>query len=233
MSKHILAAILHLGRNGQGADECEHSNSMDKSRDALPPDMTVPETELRGTVQVMFATLVREGGLSGGVALSNQECSQGPKISVSIPAGTSLDKALGQVAASESASAWQLRDGVPNLLPAGPIPPLLVVRVPKFTWNRTDSPPEILSRLRQLSEVSAEIRKLGLKEAPIEGGAAAICVPGACQPKPTSEVPKVIENVTLLTALNRIVHSRDGAVWIYSEYRCGESTQFSSNLLAE
>lgn len=93
--------------------------------------MTVPETELRGTVQVMFATLVREGGLSGGVALSNQECSQGPKISVSIPAGTSLDKALGQVAASESASAWQLRDGVPNLLPAGPIPPLLVVRVPK------------------------------------------------------------------------------------------------------
>lgn len=92
----------------------------------------------------------------------------------------------------------------------------------KFTWNRTDSPPEILSRLRQLSEVSAEIRKLGLKEAPIEGGAAAICVPGACQPKPTSEVPKVIENVTLLTALNRIVHSRDGAVWIYSEYRWRE-----------
>lgn len=199
-----------------------------------PPRVIVSELQLRGTVPAMFASLVQEAGLAGGVAVANQDCSHGQEGAISVPAGTSFDTALGQVVKNKAMSEAQPRDGVSNLLPAGGPPPLLLVHIRRFEWDRAAPVIEVINRLRQLPEVSEEILRLGLSEAPIEGGMSAICIQDDCGQKP-KRLPmlEAEEGETLLTLLNRIVQAHRGSVWSYSEYRCGKGTLFSLDVLAE
>ena len=235
MSKYFLAATFLLLVAAAGAqtkaDSAVPANNTDHSQ---PSGVFLPELVLRGTMPIMFATLVREAGFSGGVAVSNQHCSRSPESSISVPAGTRFDTALGQLGSSKATFEWKLRDGVVTLLRAGSVPPLLQVRIRRFEWDRTASVLEVMDRLRQLPEVSEEALKLGLEEAPVEGGASAICIRGDCseKPKPMKAV-ETEEGVTLLTVLNRIVRAHSGAVWSYSEYRCHSNTLFSLEVLAE
>jgi hypothetical protein len=234
MSECILATTLFLLVTVAGAQTSTNATTADNPRHVEPSSVVLRGLELPGTVPVIFATLVRELGLSGGVAISNQECSQGPEDSISIPAGTGFDKALGQVAKSGGVSEWRVRDGVANLLPVGLVPPLLQVRIHRFEWDRTSPVREVVDRLRRLPEVSEAVLKLGLKEAPIEGGGGSICIQGDCNERSKSEKAlEVDEDATLLTLLNRIVQAHDRAIWNYSEYRCDKNTQFLLGVLAE
>jgi hypothetical protein len=234
MRRGTLAATLCLLVTMAGAQTNADATAANKPRGVQPSQVILPDLELRGTVPVVFATLLREAGLSGGVALPNQDCSHGPEASITVPAGTTLDKALWQVAKSRATSEWQLRDGVANLLPAGLVPPLLQVRIKRFEWDRAAPLRETVDRLRHLPEVSEEALKLGLREAPFEGGMSQICIRGDCtqKPKPASAL-EVEEDTTLLNVLNRVVDAHGGAIWNYSEYRCNENTQFSLSVLAE
>ncbi len=93
---------------------------------------------------------------------------------------------------------------------------------------------EVIARLRHSPEVSEEASRLGLKEAPFEGGASVICLRGDCSEKPKpAPMLETDEGATLLTILNRIVEAHNGSVWSYSEYRCGADTLFSVEVLAE
>jgi len=234
MSNYILASTVCLLVAVAGAQTNASPTAAESLGQENPSRVLVPELQLRGTVPVMFAALVREVGLSGGVAISNRDCSHGPEGSISIPAGTSFDAALGQVVKSKAMSQGRLRDGVANLLPSGPGPPLLQVRIRRFEWDRTTPVREVIDRLRQLPEVSEEASKLGLKEAPIEGGMSAICIGGDCSQKPRPvPVLETEEGATLLTLLNRIVKAHSRAVWSYSEYYCDEKTLFSLDVLAD
>ena len=76
-----------------------------------PSRVIVSELQLRGTVQAMFASLVKEAGLAGGVAVANQDCSHGQEGAISVPAGTSFDTALGQFVKNKAMSEGQPRDG--------------------------------------------------------------------------------------------------------------------------
>jgi len=196
--------------------------------------IVLPELQLRGSLSTMFAALVKEAGLSGGVATSNKGCFHGPEGSIFVSAGTSFDKAVAQVAMTRAASQWQLRDGVANLLPGGGAPPLLQVQVRSFTWDKATPVREVLDRLRQLPEVAEEASKLGLREAPLQGGASTICIRGDCSEKPKAETMlETDEGVSLFTVLNRVVQAHRGTVWNYSEYRCDNGTLFSLSVLSE
>ncbi len=234
MSRCMRTAAFCLLVTVAGAQSNADANPSDNPSGVRPFNITLPQLELRGTTPTMFAALVRESGLSGGVAISNQECSQGPEFSVSVAAGTTLDKALGQVAKSGTTSKWQVRDGIANLLPIGFVPPLLQVQIRRFEWHRAAPMREALERLRQLPEVSAEALKLDLKEAPFEGGTSSLCIRGDCSQKPKPEQALEMEqDATLLTVLNQIARAHPGSIWNYSEYRCEQNSLFSLSVLAE
>jgi hypothetical protein len=234
MSRCMLTAAFCLLVTVAGAQTNAEADPSDNPSGARPSNITLPELELRGTAPTMFAALVREAGLSGGVAVSNQGCSQGPEFSISVAAGTTLDKALGQVAKSGITSRWHVRDGIPNLLSVGFVPPLLQVQIRRFEWDRAAPLREVIDRLRHLSEVSAGALKLGLAEAPFEGGMSQLCIRGDCSQKPKPEQAlELEEDATLLTVLNHIARAHARSVWNYSEYRCGQKTQFSLGVLAE
>jgi hypothetical protein len=227
MNNYILASTFYLLATMAGAQTSDSAAAAGSVGRVRPLRATVAQLQLRGTVPVMF-------GMSGGVAAAHQDCSHGPEGLIIIPAGSSLDTALGQIAKSNAAFEWQSRDGVADLLPAGVAPALLQVRIGRFDWDETTPVRETISRLRQLPEVSGEASRLGLKEAPIEGGMSAICIAGDCRQKPTPG-PKLEteEGATLLTLLNRIVQAHSGSVWSYAEYQCGKDTLFSLEVLAE
>jgi hypothetical protein len=234
MSRCMLRAAFCLLVTVAGAQTNDDANPPDNPSGVRPFNITLPELELRGTTPTMFAALLRESGLSGGIAVSNQECSQGPEFSVSVGAGTTLDKALGQVAKSGTTSKWQVRDGLAILLPIGFVPPLLQVRIRRFEWDRAAPTVEAVARLRNLPEVSAEALKLGLKEAPFEGGMSQYCIRGDCSQKPKPEQAlEMEEDATLFTVLNHIARAHAGSIWNYSEYRRDQDTRFSLGVLAE
>jgi hypothetical protein len=234
MRRCIITTTLCLIATVAGAQTNAESGAPERPKGVQPLAVTLPELRLLGTTPVMFATLVREGGLSGGVAVSNPSCSHGPDGSISIPAGTSFNSALGQIAKAETASEWQVRDGIANLLPAGAAPSLLLVQIRTFEWDTNAPVGEVIDRLRHLPEVSGGALELGLKEVPFEGGMRAICIRGDCSEKPKRELAlKTEEAVSLLTVLNRVVRAHIGAVWGYSEYRCDNGTVFSLEALAE
>jgi hypothetical protein len=236
MSKYVLASVFFLLAEVAGAQARASTTAADKPGQENTSRVIVPGLKLSGIVPSVFATLVTEAGLSGGVAISNQDCSHGPEISISVPTGTSFEEALRQVANGKARSEGRLRDGVANLLPTGAEPPLLWVRISNFEWDRTMPVREVIARLRQLPEVWEEALRLGLKEAPIEGGMSAICIRGDCSEKPKPKPVPMLEaeeGATLLTVLNRVVQAHSGSVWSYSEYRCGTDTLFSVEVLAE
>jgi hypothetical protein len=195
--------------------------------------VVLPELQLRGPAPTTFATLVKEAGLSGGVAGSNQGCSRPPVRSVSVPAGTTFENAVALVAKLGSRSKWTVQGSVVVFLPNGVVPPLLRVQIQSLTWDKTLPLREVLDRIRQLPEVTEAASKLGLAEAPFEGGASTICLRGNCgedaQPQMVVETE---ESVPLLTLLNRVAQVHK-AVWDYSELRCEKGTLFSLGVLPE
>jgi hypothetical protein len=235
MGNYMLASTLcFLLAASEAQTNASRVTAGEPAGQVTAPLVIASELELRGTVPAMFASLVKEVGLAGGVAIPNQDCSHGQEGSLSVPAGTSFDKALGQVVKNKAMSKEHPRVGVANLLPAGGPPPLLLVRIRRFEWDRTAPVIEVINRLRQLPEVSEEIMRLGLREAPIEGGMSAICIQGDCSPKPKPlPVLEAEEGETLLTMLNRIVQAHKGSVWSYSEYRCGKDTLFSLDVMTD
>ena len=233
MARWFFVASFLLLAATAGAQTDAHSPVANKTDVAPALSVLLPELDLQGTTSASFATLVREAGFSGGVAISNEQCSHGAESSISIPAVTRFDVALGQFA-NKTMFEWQLREGVVNLFPAGSIPPLLEVQIHKFEWDRATPVPELIARLRQLPEVSEEASKLGLEEAPIEGSASAICIRGDCRNKPQQKsIIEAEKGATLLTLLNRIVWAHSGSVWIYSEYRCTKGKLFSLEASAQ
>lgn len=212
-----------------------HSSSQQTRPDSSPASSIppLPKLELKGSIPTIFANLIHEANLSGGVADFDQPCSRSEE-SMSIPAGTNFDTALAEFGKLRSRSAWKHDDGVANLFPTGAVPQLLQVQIASFTWDDTSPISEVLTRVRRLPEVTQEVWRLGLREAPIEGGATVICIRGDCtqqpRPQPSLETEK---EVPLVTLLNHIVEAHKGAVWDYEEHRCGSSTIFSLTVISE
>lgn len=194
----------------------------------------LPELQLRGSAPTIFATLVKDAGLSGGVAGSNQGCSRPPARAVDVPAGTNLETAIALVAKLGPKSKWNVQRGVVVFLPDGVVPPLLEVQIRSFTWDKSMPLRGVLDRIRQLPEVTAAAAKLGLAEAPFEGGASPICLRGSCGEKAQPQMLiETEQNVPLLALLNRVAQAHSGAVWDYSEFHCDSGTLFSLSVLAE
>ena len=231
MKKLIVPAALLLIAWLAGAQTTPNANEQ-ASVSSASSSVVLPELQLRGSAPTMFATLVKEAGFSGGVAASNRGCLQPPEEAVSIAAGTNFENAVAIVARFGSRSKWNVRRGVALFLPDGYVPPLLEVQIQSFTWDKNMPLREVLARIRQLPQVTEAAAKLGLSEAPFEGGATRVCIRNCREEVSPQMVVETERNVQLLAVLNRVAQAHK-AVWDYSEFRCERGTLFSFGVLAE
>lgn len=193
---------------------------------------SLPQLELRGSTSTLFARLIRQSGLSGGIATSDGGCAHIPEQTVSITSGTTFDKAVSQIANVKAGLGLQREDGVANLFPSGLVPPLLAIRV-NFAWDDASPAREVVDRLRQLPEIVQEATRLGLQEAPIEGGSTSLCIRNCVESSRPASVLETVTKVPLLTVLNRIVQAHKGAVWNYEEHQCEGTRVFSLTVTSE
>lgn len=196
--------------------------------------ITESDLTLEGTTPTMAASLIRNAGLSGGVATLHEDCSQGSVKSVSIAAGVQLGDALNRISALDTPTRWEIHDRIVNGLPVGDIPTLLEVRVGRIEWDRAASVRELIDQVKQRPEVTRKALELRLSEAPFEGGSGTLCLRGDCgsPPRPETQL-ETDQDITLIALLNRIVTAHKGAVWSYSEYRCADGAKFSLSALSE
>ncbi len=204
------------------------------SRSTTSPELLLPQLELRGSTSTIFAQLVREAGISGGIAASEEGCSRAAERAISIAAGTKFGSAVAQIAKTNTGAELRLQDGVANLFPSDIVPPLLAVRV-SFAWDDATPIREVVDRLRQLPQIVKEAARQGLREAPFEGASTSICIRNcsgteASRPVP---IPQTADEAPLLSVLNRIASAHQGAVWNYEEHQCKDTRFFSITVISE
>lgn len=196
------------------------------------PALLLPQLELRGSTSTIFAQLVREAGLSGGIATSEEGCLRAPEQAISVAGETKFESAAAQIAKTSTGTGLRRQDGVADLFPSGMVPHLLAMRV-SFDWDDATPVREIVDRLRQLPDVAGEAIRLGLREAPIEGASTSLCIRN-CSEAPTSvPVPQTANQLPLLTVLNRIVLGHKGTVWNYEEHQCRGARLFSITVIGQ
>lgn len=197
-----------------------------------PAAITLPDLRLDGTPLDLFTDTVRAAGMSGGIASLEGSCSYGPKRPFVISAGTTLQQALNLIADSTQ-SKWEISDGAVNMLPAVAVPPLLATRIQSFSWDKTASARDTVSKLLVLPEIRQKVQQLALKTGPAEGGALAYCIRNCSEePKPTPII-EVDKDIALLSLLNRIVAAHDRVIWAYLEYHCRNETNYALYISAE
>src|SRR5258708_8264666 len=126
---------------------------------------------------------------------------------------------------------WRLQDGVVNISPVGSMPPLLQINLHSFQWDTHASVKGLIVQLRGSAEVSQGAQELGLKRGRYGNSQSAICVSDCTEKEPPNL--ESAKDVTLLAVLNRIFRAHPGAIWIYSEHRCGNDASFTLDTLAE
>ena len=173
-----------------------------------------------------FGWLVRTAGVSGGIVNLDQDCSNESKKVISIRAGSTLDHALDTMATSID-SQWHVQNNVINMLPQGNVPPLLLIHISSFEWDKTAPLDHVLRRVSNLPEVLQGAQNLGLRPQPFEHATSMLCIRNCPKEKPKPEI--VVErDIDLLTLLNRIVATRRGTFWAYWEHHnCPDGTLFA------
>lgn len=229
-SNHLLAALLlMLLWPWQGTTQ----TSIAEKPSVNLSGVVLPSLSLENTTFGNLTTVLTTASISAGIVTLQADCSHGGARTLSIPAGTTLDKALDRLVAVDGQSEWQVRDGVVDVLPSQHIPPLLKLRINRFEWDKAAPLGEVFGHLFESVGILERARQLGLRQAAAEGGVSALCIrdcPEKLKPEPMWTVEK---DVTLLTILNRIVAAHNGAIWAYSEYPCQGDTQFRLGVVAQ
>ena len=197
-----------------------------------PSNVVLQDLALEGSAFETFATVIRVAGKSGGIVNVTEDCAEESKKTLSVRAGTTLSQALEAIAANVN-SEWRMQDNVPNMFPRGSVPPLLLIHIRHFEWDKTAPLDDVFRQLSGLPELSQGARDLGLKPQPFQSATGTMCIRN-CPTNETRPAPMLIEekDISLLTLLNHIVGVHKGSVWAYWEYHCNSETTFAFSTAA-
>jgi hypothetical protein len=173
-----------------------------------------------GSLLGAFGQVLMAARLPGGGAFA-YGCEESAQTPMSIPSTYSLAFSFDLLTAASPAHTWAVRDGVVNLLPKQNLPAILNAPIEQFAWDTTDPAITSAGRVFALSTIKHRLAELGLI-----GGVDASGL--RRPPRVVDGIPQIpkgrewkVENVTLLTALNRIAASYGDARWWYEERTCG------------
>lgn len=172
------------------------------------------------SVSDAFQSLMLQSRTPGGAAFV-EGCSQRNRPVIRMQAST-VGAALKSIVAADPRYRWEVRKGVVDLLPAAGVPPLLNIRVREFNSGDSANISSAGTRLFSLPEVKEAAGRLGLSRSGLGSGIYAV---GGAQ-KPVGPLRIDLHDVTVREALDAIVRTNKGGVWIYDEVECGRTHVF-------
>jgi len=182
----------------------------------LPHEMYLPTAPLRQAFDLVLIAARRPGG-----AVFSYGCEEPAQTLLSIPSTYSLASAFDLLTAAYPTHYWTVRDGVVNLLPKLNLPAILDAHVERLAWDTTDPAIVSVGRVFGLSAIKHRLAELGFTgDVDVTGLQETPRVVDGVPQKPKGRGWK-IENLTLLTALNRVAASYGVFRWWYEERTCG------------
>lgn len=221
----LIAVVLYASafvRLSQASRGPQHEDYLTQKVDISLPNSV--------TVTYAFLTVLSAKRIPGGiVTISN--CDEEPKHLLT-QRSTSLRGALDSIASLDSLNRWQLEDGVVNLLPIHPEPPLLNLRILSFHTKNATTLFDALGQLLKLRVVRKRMAELNVSEIKTEPGLADLKRPGSKSDEEDQELRVQCKNATLREALNAIVRAHGYAVWAYSERHCDGRSEVRIDFIA-
>lgn len=212
MFLRIASALMLLIASAGGAQQSVAS----VADTHLVEAQTTREIVQSATVDNAFVDVLQGTGFSGGAISVNDGCGSIPR-EFHIPKGLRLPLALTQLAEKDGKHTWSSEKGLVLLVPSGALPILLQTKIGEVQLNDKSNLTLSLTQLLQTPEVKTKTAQLRLKLLTPEVGfqklnrSESISVPQ----------PFLLQNVSLLTALNVLAVGRPGSVWSYVENDCG------------
>jgi hypothetical protein len=139
------------------------------------------------------------------------------------PHGTTLREVLDSITEEDASYAWNMKQGVVNLVPSGGAPAFLKMNLDTYDSGDLANASEAVVFLASSPEVTRDAAKLGLQKNPSGSplGSASL------EPRPPQKPLSIrLQNVTLLGVLNAIARANKHGVWTYYEKKCGSVHQF-------
>lgn len=125
------------------------------------------------------------------------------------PTGFTLREGLDSIVAAEPIYAWEIEDGVINLVPTSGAADLLNTKIRKLDITAT-SPDDAIFKLKEQEEIKERARELGLDKG-------LHVIVGAVSKKYANQKSFSARDITLRQALNLIVRTQGRGVWSYRE----------------
>lgn len=175
-----------------------------------------------------LAVALNDAKVPGGI-VKIAGCEEQPRKKLTSTSST-LQGVLEAFVSADSRYKWQIEEGVVNLLPAAGEPPLLDVRISEFKIEDAETLDDAANQLMALPSVKNGVADLNLKQ-----GVMRLSGPGYYIPADSGKasLPQRLSvtgnNLTLRQALNAIVLSHGGGVWLYTENHCHGHNEFSVN----
>jgi hypothetical protein len=177
---------------------------------------TVAEVSENTTTQAVVTKVIRDTGMSAGVATVENTCTATPH-EFYVPKGIHISDAMDNVIATDGHHKWQLfANGVVMVIPKDGIPALLLTKISRVHISNRKNLTLAVDELLRTDEIKLEVAG---KKAFVKGPE-----PGFQKlQKPTSqavEEPIDLTDVSLIEALNVLASGQMNSVWFYNERDC-------------
>ena len=189
----------------------------------LQREVSLYEFRYSDTPSIIQSAFVK-AHLPGGIVVVN--CGKDRKRYAFSRPRISIQNLLLSVEQIDPEYAWELSDGVINLLPYSGTPKFLETQFKEFSVQRVTSY-EALILLLERQETKDKKVALGL-----DAAVSSINIPSSYDPERSASDSKYrfdlnLRNVTFRQILNAIVKKDGDRTWYYTETRCGGETEFS------
>jgi hypothetical protein len=165
------------------------------------------------TIARAFWEAINDAQVPGGI-VSIRGRPEEQRATYAIPAGATLREALDLILAESPSLGWQIDDGVVDLFPPRALPEIFKVRIASYDFEDASNESLAIQELVQRPEVQQEARRLGLQPLLSFDSLTVYYPPGKKRPP---QVPVHLRNISLLEAVNGLMHARGSGFWRYDE----------------
>jgi hypothetical protein len=202
--------------------------------DTADTDLQASVSQSAKTAETDYVSLTPEEAFVGALIAAREpggivrivDCKQQPSQRQLFPSTLPLQQTLELLKRTNPPYRSEHVQRVINLVPEGPEPELLKVRIKEYQADKVEVPNLAVERLLDLPEVRKKSKELGTSEALKLGGLSS-------PPRVSTPLTLHLNDVSLREALNLIAREYGNGIWKYTEFFCTGEKKFSVDFIVQ
>lgn len=198
----LLISIVPLAQNQVNMNELSHVQ-------------ITAEISERMTMEEAFTKILRNTGVSGGIATVESGCALETN-DFYLPKGMYLSTALDVLSAKDGHHAWKPGKGIIEVFPKEGIPQLLKTKIIHVHISNRKNLTMAVDELLGTTELQKGLAQLNALVRPPEPGFQKLNTVDEMH----SKIPMDLDDISLIEALNSLAAAEGNLVWSYREVNC-------------